>query len=202
MHRARYMTWVCVAMLACAASGCGFHLRSYELDSAVESFALSGETRSRIAAPLRRALGQAGVAELPVSDAALVIDLLDQRSERRSASVGGQARATEYEMSYGVRFRVLANGVEIARPQWLERQRVYRIDRNNIVGSSEEQAIVEREMLQDLVSQMVRIVDTVSRNAESQSARQSSSVSPSASPAVVMGGRLVAIDRVALDRAS
>ena len=68
-------------------------------------------------------------------------------------------------MSYGVRFRVLADGTELAAPQWLWRERVYRIDRENIVGSSQEQTILEREMMQDLVSQIVRIVDTVSRNA-------------------------------------
>jgi LPS-assembly lipoprotein len=146
-------------------SGCGFHLRSYELDSAVESFALTGDTRARIAGPLRRAMSQAGVTEISIQDAALVIDVLDERSGRRSASIAGRARAAEYEMSYGVRFRVLADGTELAAPQWLWRERVYRIDRENIVGSSEEQTILEREMMQDLVSQIVRIVDTVSRNA-------------------------------------
>jgi LPS-assembly lipoprotein len=152
-----------LASVALAAS-CGFHLRSYDLQANVTSYALTGDTRARVATPLRRGLSQAGVAEATEREAAIVIELLDQRSDRRSVSVAGRARAAEYEMSYGVRFRVLSEGTELAPAQWIERERVYRIDRDNIVGSSEEQAILEREMMQDLVSQIIRVVDAVSRN--------------------------------------
>jgi outer membrane lipopolysaccharide assembly protein LptE/RlpB len=52
----------------------------------------------------------------------------------------------------------------LAPPTWVERERVFRIDRDNIVGSSEEQALLERELTQDLVSQLIRAMDAVSRN--------------------------------------
>jgi LPS-assembly lipoprotein len=87
----------------------------------------------------------------------VVISLLEERRERRSVSVSSQARAAEYELSLGVRFLVTdGDGRELVPEQWLERQRVFRIDRDNIVGSSEEQALLEREMQSDLVQQVLR----------------------------------------------
>ncbi len=42
--------------------------------------------------------------------------------------------------------------------------RTYRLDRNNIVGSSEEQALLRGEMEQDVVQQILRSLDTATRN--------------------------------------
>ena len=158
-----------LAVLFCCiiVSGCGFHLRSYNFSSEVSSYALVGLTEARVAGPLRQALKQAGVREVGPTEATLVMELLDQRRDRRSVSTGGQVRAAEYETSYGVQYRI-ANGAgeELSPASWIERERVYRIDRDNIVGSSEEQAILERELINDVVGQLVRAMDAVSRNAD------------------------------------
>ena len=98
------------------------------------------------------------------ADAAVVIEILDERNERRSASVGGQSRAAEYEMTYAVQYRLLGSDErELAPATWVQRDRVYRIDRGNIVGSSGEQNILRTEMIQDVVGQIIRAVDAVSR---------------------------------------
>ena len=143
-------------------SGCGFKLRSYDLGVGIESYALVGKVRGAITSPLRQALRQAGVAEVARQEADVVIELLDQRSDRRPTSVAGQARAAEYETSLGVQFRVLdSQGVVRADAQWVERYRIYRLDRDNVVGSSEEQALVRQELEQDVVSQILRVVNAV-----------------------------------------
>lgn len=152
-------------LLAGSLAGCGFHLRSYNFEASVESFAITGKTRVGVAEPLRRALQQAGVEERPENEAALIVDLLDQRNERRSISTGGSTRAAEYEISYAVQYQMLDSAEnELAAPRWIERQRVYRIDATNIVGSSEEQALLERELMQDVVGQIIRAMEAVSRN--------------------------------------
>jgi LPS-assembly lipoprotein len=150
-------------VLAVAASGCGFHLRTWDLQGAVESAWVEASPRHDLAEPMRRALGQAGVeAARSRREAALVIDLMDQRQERRSASVSGQARAAEYEITYAVQYRVTdADGTELVPAQWIERQRVYRVDRANIVGSSEEQALLLREMREDILQQILRTLSAV-----------------------------------------
>ena len=157
------LLWLSVGMLV---TGCGFRLRSYNLEAGVESYAMTGQVQSRVAQPLRQGLKQAGVpeAESP-AQAEMIIELLDQRVERRSASTGRNARATEYEMTIGVQFALTDGaGNELAPARWIERGRVFRIDRENIVGASEEQAILEREMVQDLVGQIIRAMDAVSRS--------------------------------------
>lgn len=162
---------ICVAVILANVVGCGFHLRTYSFGSSVESYAIAGRTQLSIGADLRRALTQAGLNEVPASEAALVVELLDQRRDRRSISVAGRTRAAEYETSLGVHYRIMSGaGEELAAPTWIERERVYRIDSANIVGSSEEQALLEREMLQDVVGQIVRAMDAVSRNLENSNA--------------------------------
>lgn len=145
------------------AAGCGFHLRSWDIGSSIEAAHVISDPRNPLEAPLRRALRQAGVAESDTAaDATLVVELLDSRRDRRSITVSGQGRAAEYETTLGVRYRVTGpQGDELVEPQWLERQRVFRIDRDNIVGSSEEQALLEREMQNDLVQQILRALNTV-----------------------------------------
>ena len=145
-------------------AGCGFHLRSFDIQSNAESFALDGNLNIAITPTLRRTLKQAGVSELSANEAVIVIALLNQRRDRRSVSTGGQVRSVEYETSYAVQYSIYdSNKVELLAPTWIERQRIYRIDRGNIVGSSEEQALLERELMQDIAGQIVRSVDAVSR---------------------------------------
>lgn len=157
----RYHLWWMVLVLA----GCGFHLRSYNFTGSIESFAIAGKTRLSITEPLRQGLKQAGAVEVTDGTPSIVIELLDQRRDRRSASTAGRAQAAEYETSYAVQYRFLDGaGGELTAPTWIERQRVYRIDRGNIVGSSEEQALLERELLTDVVGQIIRAMDAVSRN--------------------------------------
>lgn len=155
---------LCLLVAVTSLAGCGFQLRSYNLTASLESYALTGLTRAQVAAPLRRTLTQIGVNEVEAEAADLVIELLDQRNDRRSISTAGNARAEEYELDYAVEYQLLdSSGQVIAAPTWVQRQRVYRIDRGNIVGSSEEQAILTRELMQDVAGQIVRAIDLVTR---------------------------------------
>lgn len=152
-----------LVLLLALVGGCGFHLRSWDIGSSISSAFVAANARNTLEAPLRRGLRQAGVTEATsATEADVVVELLEDRRERRSVSVSGQARAAEYEMTLGVRYRVLDSaGNELVTPQWLERERVFRIDRDNIVGSSEEQALLEREMESDLVQQIIRTLNAV-----------------------------------------
>ena len=159
--------FTCLLFLSALIAGCGFQLRTYDLSSDVDTFVVTGKQRIAVAQPLRRTLQQAGLSEQN-QNADLTVELLDQRRERRSVSTAGQARAAEYETTYAVQFRLLGGEQQELLPAtWIERERVYRIDRDNIVGSSEEQAILERELMQDVVAQILRSINAVSQQSAS-----------------------------------
>ncbi|MFK7914423.1 MAG: LPS assembly lipoprotein LptE [Pseudomonadales bacterium] len=155
--------------------GCGFQLRSWELDSSVSSVFIAGAGGSAsaatpIAGDLRSAFKQAGVnLASSRSEADLVVALLDQRNTRRSISVTGQARAAEYEINRSVQYAVsrqnpgetIAPPKVLIEPRWIRVTRVFRVDRNNIVGSNEEQALVERELKSDIIQQVIRSINLV-----------------------------------------
>ncbi|MEZ5559444.1 MAG: LPS assembly lipoprotein LptE [Pseudomonadales bacterium] len=161
--RTLWLRWPVALLLVGVLGGCGFHLRTWDLEAEFESAYVKAPSRNTFAEPLRRALRQAGVAEAAdPGSAAVVVELLDERRERRSVSVSDKARTAEYEMSMALLFRVLNGaGTELVAPQWVERERVYRVDRDNLVGSSEEQSLLQREMQSDLVQQVVRTLNGV-----------------------------------------
>ena len=53
------------------------------------------------------------------------------------------------------------SGNSLAEPRSIQASRIYTVDRDNIVGSSEEQALLQREMVDDLVQQIIRGVNAV-----------------------------------------
>jgi LPS-assembly lipoprotein len=146
-----------------ALAGCGFHLRTLDLGASVSSFYVESDAGNPLSGALRRSLRQAGVAEADSASAAeVVVDLLNAQLTRRSVSVAGDARVAEYEMDMSVLFRVLdSSGTELVAPRLVRSARVYRVDRGNIVGNSEEQALLEREMHNDLIQQIVRTLNAV-----------------------------------------
>ena len=141
-------------------AGCGFHLRSYDLNTTVAAVHVTASGNNLASDPLRRGLSQAGVTLAELADEAeLVVQLLDDRRDRRSVAVTDQARAAEYETSIGVRYAVeKPDGEVLIEPRW--------VDRVNIVGSSEEQVLLEREMVNDLVQQIIRALDAATRELE------------------------------------
>lgn len=155
--------WLTVPLLLLI-GGCGFQLRTWDLGTSIESFYVRDANDNPLASPLRRALRQAGVEEAGnASDAEVVVVLLNSQRGRRSVSVTGQARAAEYEITLGVQYRVLdGQGEELIAERWVRGTRVFRVDRDNIVGTSEEQALLEREIESDLIQQIVRALNAVS----------------------------------------
>ena len=157
--------------VALVLTGCGFKLRNVSFEGQLANYAITGQTRAQVVPVLRRTLTQLGLQEVSTAEAGLVLDILDQRSERRSASTSSNVRAAEYEVDYAVHYQILSSdGDVLAPPTWIERQRIYRIDRGNIVGSSEEEALLQRELMQDIAGQLMRAMDLVSRREQSATA--------------------------------
>lgn len=148
--------------LAALVAGCGFHLRTWELDGNIDTAKITANLRNPVADPLGRALESAGVEVVGSGEADVTIELISDRASRRAVSVTDQARAAEYQTTLTVVYAVHnAKGETLAAARNIRASRIYTVDRDNIVGSSEEQALLQREMVEDLVQQIIRGVNAV-----------------------------------------
>ena len=148
-----------VALLAVAAlaAGCGFQLRSWDLDSAFDSVHIAADSSVTIDAELRRALEQAGLALVEGrAGAGAVIRLSDQRELRRSVSTTRGARTAEYEMTLSLVFAARdAGGNELVAERRIRAERTFRLDQNNPAATREEQTLITLELVNELVRQIM-----------------------------------------------
>ena len=157
---------VCVWLVALAVAGCGFQLRTWDLTETFATASIEAHRGVDLDLDLARALESAGVRVVD-SGADVVVRLSSQRDDWRSVSVTRGARTAEYELALQVTFAVTdANGSELAAERVIRSERVARLDRDNLVGSSEERALLATEVRNDLVGRMVRTLSTLSKRAE------------------------------------
>ena len=158
--------WACAWLVTLVLAGCGFQLRTWELASTFETARIEADHGVDLDLDLARALESAGV-RLVDSDADVVVRLSDQRDDWRSVSVTRGARTAEYELAVQVGFRVTdREGNELAPRRVLRSERVARLDRDNLVGSSDERRLLDAEARDELVGRMVRTLDALSRRPE------------------------------------
>ena len=159
--RSRWTGLFCLVALLIA--GCGFHLRTWDLGTALQAVHIDADATVDLDRELAQAIRSANVRLTDAADADVVVKLTQQRQNRRSAAVTA-GRAAEYEMSLSIRFALeSASGEVLTAASELTSERVARLDRDNIVGSSEEQALLVREMRADLVDRIVRVLGARSR---------------------------------------
>ena len=157
--------WLALTAVTLLVSACGFQLRNWELAGGYESIGLATTGSQPIAATLERALQQTGVQYVSAKEnPELLVELHDSREDLRTATVGVNARTAEFELTTGVNFSIKArDGALLSPPRWAQSRRVYQLDRGNLVGSSEEQALLRREMQSDLVQQIMRTLSAITR---------------------------------------
>ena len=151
-----------VLIAAVLVSGCGFHLRTWDLEGNIDTAKVVSNLRNPVADPLGRALRSSGVEVVDGGSADVTIELLSDQTSRRAVSVNNQARAAEWQTTLRVTYLVRdARGETLTEPRSIQTSRIYTVDRDNLVGSSEEQALLQREMTDDLVQQIIRGVNAV-----------------------------------------
>lgn len=151
--RALLATLICSLLL-----GCGFQLRGLiQVPEALKRVYLQSPPASQVALPLERQLKANGIQLLEAQEADFQLVLLSERHDRRAASLTSRAKTEEYELRSQLNFTILDNqGEPLIEPQALLVERVYRFDENNINAKDAEEALLRREMYQDLARQVVR----------------------------------------------
>lgn len=154
-----------LALLSVALAGCGFHLRGSAVETNVASAYVRAAPNVTVNSELARILKQSGVKMLDSeTDAAVVIDLLDQQQTSRTVSYTDRATTAESELDLRVHFKVVAAGGKVLiDDRWAHATRTYLIDTNNLVGSNQQAELLTGELLTDCAQQIIRGLSAATR---------------------------------------
>ncbi|MFC6670079.1 LPS assembly lipoprotein LptE [Marinobacterium aestuariivivens] len=150
--RLRYLLLVLVALLA----GCGFQLRGAAgvPESLRELELVMPAGRSVLRTELGRTLRSSGI-EL-VDSAAQRLEILEEKQGRRTATLTGDIKADEYELRTEVHFQVSRGDQLLIPPSVARTERVYTHDASALTAKNEQEALLRREMQQDIARQILR----------------------------------------------
>ncbi len=155
---------VVVAVLALLTLvGCGFHLRgSYALP--YESMFVNLPDYSVIGAAVKRAIRSSGTTRLALtaSDAEVTLQPGTEYRDRVILSVSSSGRVSELRLRYLYPYRVIdAKGRDVVPPESIELVRDLTYDDSNILAKQQEEALLWRDMENDLVQQLMRRLGAV-----------------------------------------
>lgn len=165
LNYSRQLLGTSVIALSLLLSACGFQLRGTGVDNVqLEELRLSarnsyGQTYMQV----REALEIDGVR---LSDSASYhLQLLDESQSRDVVSYTSRATPAELELTSRLTFQVSdKRGRALIGPETLSAQRVFVNDKDNIIGSSEEEQLLQREMRRDLTRQMLFRLSSLSES--------------------------------------
>lgn len=139
-------------------SACGWHLRGSLGVDGLQSLHVSARNpRSEFITTLKRDLrGQDVVIKDNAPDAQYSVVILDERSDRRTASVGSSARTAEYLLIEEVRFLVLGKSGQVMLPDTtLSAQQAFDFDEEQVLSKANEAELIRDELRRDLVRQLI-----------------------------------------------
>lgn len=139
-------------------SGCGFHLRGPQaLDFATVH--INVPEQSEFGAQLRRLIATTGTTRVE-EDAARAearLQILANDRGREILSLTGAGKVREYQLVQALRFQLLDRaGKALIPPTSLSAQREYTFDDSQVLGKEQEEALLYRDMQNDLVQQLMR----------------------------------------------
>lgn len=153
----RIATILVLVAIAVAFSACGFQLRGEsDLPAAMERTHLAlADENGELARALRPLLESAG-AELVTAGEDGATLLVDQdRMRREILTVGRQARVSEFQLRYQVRFMLRdASGATLVPERSLELTRDFTFDEASVLGKANEEELLREE----LYGEMARLI--------------------------------------------
>ena len=142
-------------------TACGFQLRG-SVDIPEEWLAMHLVTispNSELAKSVRSSFSNNGVQWLDAGDANYVLALGNERFEQRNLTIGGNARAAEFELTLTTTMEIQDQKGNVVLPvREVTVQKIMTNDPRNVTGKVEETNLLQREMRQELVQQMMRNV--------------------------------------------
>ena len=139
-------------------SGCGFRLRGPQaLDFATVH--ISVPEQSEFGAQLRRLVATTGTTrvEEDAAKAEARLQIISNDRGREILSLTGTSQMREYQLVQSLRFQLLDRaGKALIPPTSLTARREYTFDDSQVLGKEQEEALLYRDMQNDLVQQLMR----------------------------------------------
>jgi len=155
-----------LCMLCLFVTSCGYQLRgTRHLSEDMSVIYISTEEPASLLIRYLRQQLQASGAQVTRDrkQAISVLEILQDREERRVLSVGSTGKVREFELHYMVAYRLLdAAGKEILPRRELELNRAILFDETAVLGKTNEATLVRRELQQDIVGMIMRQLEAAS----------------------------------------
>lgn len=141
-----------------ALSGCGFRLRGPQ-PLAFTSLHVGISEYSELGAALRRQVATSGTTTVVenVAEAEARLQFLGNERSREILSLTGAGKVREYQLEQRIRFQLVDTaGKELIPPTSIAARREYTFNDEEVLGKEQEEALLYRDMLADLVQQIMR----------------------------------------------
>lgn len=152
-----------VALTGLLLSGCGFKLRGPQhLEFATLHIGVSELTT--LGASLRRLIATTGSTTVTedVAQADARLQILANERGREILSLTGAGKVREYQLTQTLRFQLLDKaGKTLIAPTSISAAREYTFDDSQVLGKEQEEALLYKDMQNDLLQQLMRRLATV-----------------------------------------
>lgn len=155
-----------IVLISLLLSGCGFQMRGeWQLPASMNNTVLSGgsdATYRNLQREFRSASASLDRRSGDIKGAHLFIS--QDRMEKRVLSVDNRGKVIEYEIYYILNFRLLdEKGNQIVSPQRINMTRDYPFAATDVIGASQEEALLRRDMYRDMARQVMRRIQAAVR---------------------------------------
>lgn len=157
----RLITMLC--LLTVGLTACGFKLRgAFELPAELQKIYVVGSQSSYLVRGLNEMLTYSAEVVKNRADADAVLTIKKEESENRTLSVDSRGKVRESEMQYAVIYSlVMADGKILLDNEALLLVRDFINDENDIIGRTNESAVIARDLKRDAAQQILRQVQAL-----------------------------------------
>ncbi|PHS73849.1 MAG: lipoprotein B transmembrane [Cycloclasticus sp.] len=155
-----------VCLSAAVLTACGFKLRGlFDLPAGLQKMYVVGSQNSELVQDLKDILAFSAEVVANRSDADAVLTINKEEIDNRTLSVDSRGKVRESEMQYAVIYSLVKkDGEALLDKESLLLVRDYINDENDIIGRTNESAVITRDLKRDAAQQIIRRVQALKVN--------------------------------------
>jgi LPS-assembly lipoprotein len=153
------MKKIFVLLMSFLLSACGFHLRGQtELAPALRKLQLqTNAPYSPLTKELQRTLTERGIQLItPPETAPLTLSILNDAFSQQTTNLSPASQVTTFTLNYVITYQLKnATGRVLRGPLRATATRIYNVNSNQILGSTNEQPLLQQDLRRDAIAQLL-----------------------------------------------